>query len=289
MPVLTKINSNVIADDAISGDKLGGSAYLSNTATQNITGTYSENRLYTSDAYTLSGNATINSELILSSVKPNSDIVLTAGGAYTITGTGKLEAGSMYGRNTVTGMIGELGSAVTGTPALTGLGTVTSGTLGSSVTFPAGHVIQTIFNEYTTQADITSTNNASPDSTGLSCAITPKVAGSKILGMIDIHLMIRANSTVADAGMACMVHDGSSYIFTQGADAHMGLYVYGGSGDPSDEWRGLQSMKFFINATNTSVRTYTVYAFRYPSTNPPNALAQVNSSKSMFTLMEIAQ
>ena len=61
MPVLTKINSNVIADDAITGDMLGGSAYLANTATQNITGTYSENRLYTSDAYTLSGNATINS------------------------------------------------------------------------------------------------------------------------------------------------------------------------------------------------------------------------------------
>ena len=54
MPVLTKINSNVIADDAISGDKLGGSAYLANSTTQNITGTYSENRLYTSDAYTLS-------------------------------------------------------------------------------------------------------------------------------------------------------------------------------------------------------------------------------------------
>ena len=119
MPVLTKINSNVIADDAITGDMLGGSAYLANTATQNITGTYSENRLYTSDAYTLSGNATINSELILSSVKPNSDIVLTAGGAYTITGTGILSGGSLYGRNILTGMTGELSSSVTGTPAIT--------------------------------------------------------------------------------------------------------------------------------------------------------------------------
>ena len=136
MPVLTKINSNVIADDAISGDKLGGSAYLANSTTQNITGTYSENRLYTSDAYTLSGNATVNSELILSSVKPNTDVVLTAGGAYTITGTGVLSGGDMYGRNTLTGMTGELGSAVTGAPALTG------GTLGSNVGFPAGHVIK---------------------------------------------------------------------------------------------------------------------------------------------------
>ena len=115
MPVLTKINTNSIAEDAITGDKFAGDAYLANTANQNISGTYSENRLYTSDAYTLSGNATVNSELILSSVKPNNDVVLTAGGAYTITGTGVLSGGDMYGRNTVTGMTGELGSVVTGT------------------------------------------------------------------------------------------------------------------------------------------------------------------------------
>ena len=60
MPVLTKINTNVIADDAITGDKFAGDAYLSNTANQNISGTYSENRLYTSDAYTLSGNAEVS-------------------------------------------------------------------------------------------------------------------------------------------------------------------------------------------------------------------------------------
>ncbi len=128
MPVLTKINSNVIADDAITGDMLGASAYLANTANQNISGTYSENRLYTSDAYTLSGNATINSHLTLSTVKPTDDVVLTAGGAYTLTGTGVLSAGSLLAkeRTDLTGMTGELGSAVTGAPALTGLGSLTS-------------------------------------------------------------------------------------------------------------------------------------------------------------------
>ena len=53
MPVLTKINTNSIAEDAITGDKFAGDTYLSYTATQNITGTYSVSRLYTSDAYTL--------------------------------------------------------------------------------------------------------------------------------------------------------------------------------------------------------------------------------------------
>jgi len=142
MPVLTKINTNSIAEDAITGDKFAGDAYLSNTANQNISGTYSENRLYTSDAYTLSGNATINSHLTLSSVKPTADVVLTASGAYTLTGTGVLSAGSLLAkeRTDLTGMTGELGSTVTGTPAITGLGTVTSGTLGSGVSFPSGHI-----------------------------------------------------------------------------------------------------------------------------------------------------
>ena len=87
MPVLTKINTNSIAEDAITGDKFAGDTYLENTTTQNITGTYAESRVYTSDAYTLSGNATVNGNLVLSSVKPNDDVVLTADGAYTVSYT----------------------------------------------------------------------------------------------------------------------------------------------------------------------------------------------------------
>ena len=145
MPVLTKINTNSIAEDAITGDKFAGDAYLANTANQNISGTYSENRLYTSDAYTLSGNATVNSHLTLSSVKPTADVVLTASGAYTITGTGVLSAGSLLAkeRSDLTGMAGVLGSAVTGSPNLN----LTTGTLGSGVTFPSGHILRTFYDE----------------------------------------------------------------------------------------------------------------------------------------------
>ena len=164
MPVLTKINTNSIAEDAITGDKFAGDAYLSNTANQNISGTYSENRMYTSDAYTLSGNTTINSNVVLSTVKPNSDVVLTAGGAYTLTGTGILSGGDMYGRTSLTGMTGELGSAVTGAPALTGLGTVTSGTynssIGTSAAFPAGHVLQVVRKSVYSYVDSSGTTNA---------------------------------------------------------------------------------------------------------------------------------
>ena len=157
-----------------------------------------------------------------------------------------------------------------------------------SAQMPAGSVIQTVFNAWSNQVQITSTDINSPTNTGLSCAITPKVAGSKILGMIDIYFMLRSNTSGNDAGVLCKVHDGSSYVFSQGHEAHMGLYTYGGSGDPSDEWRGLQGIKFYINATNTTARTYSVHAVIYPSSGPPEVYAQINGTYSAFTLMEIA-
>ena len=160
MPVLTKINSNVIADDAITGDMLGASAYLANTATQNISGTYSENRLYTSDAYTLSGNATVNSHLTLSSVKPTADVVLTAGGAYTLTGTGVLSGGSLLAK----------------TPSLTGM----TGELGSGVTFPAGHIVQVVEDRETAARSTSSTSLVAIDSNFV-VSLTTKQANSKIL------------------------------------------------------------------------------------------------------------
>ena len=203
MPVLTKINSNVIADDAITGDKFAGDAYLANTTNQNISGTYSENRLYTSDAYTLSGNATVNSHLTLSSIKPTADVVLTAGGAYTITGTGVLSAGSLLAkeRTDLTGMTGELGSPVTGTPAIsggfpaiTGLGTVTSGTLSNGVTlasevsFPTGHVIQTVGATNNTVRSITTCADSAL--LGVEKTITSTVANSNftLFGTISVAM-----------------------------------------------------------------------------------------------------
>ena len=54
--------------------------------------------------------------------------------------------------------------------------TLTTPTIASmaNCTFPAGHVIQTVFNTYSTDTYVTSTTAGSPTSTGLTCAITPK-------------------------------------------------------------------------------------------------------------------
>jgi len=181
MPVLTKINTNSIADDAVTSAKYSAedTTWIQNSTTQNISGTYSDNRLYTSDAYTLSGNATINSHLALSTVKSSGDVVLTAGGAYTITGTGVLSAGTLLTtKPSLSGMTGELGSVVTGT-------------LGSGIKFPAGHVIQF--------ASVVDTQNiqaygASATTVGsAACTLTNCVGGNKILININNGVMSGMN------------------------------------------------------------------------------------------------
>ena len=190
MPVLTKINTNVIADDAITGAKFAGDTYLENTATQNISGTYSENRLYTSDAYTLSGNATVNSHLTLSSVKPTADVVLTASGAYTITGTGVLSAGTLLAKaNTdLTGMTGALGSTVTGGSGLTAI-------VGTA-RMPTGSVLQCLYYQKTS-GDSYTTSTTFTDHVNLAISITPTSTESKIYIYANVHVYVNSHS--ADA------------------------------------------------------------------------------------------
>ena len=227
MPVLTKINSNVIADDAISGDKLGGSAYLANTATQNISGTYSENRLYTSDAYTLSGNATVNSNLTLSSVKSTDDVVLTAGGAYTLTGTGVLSGGSLLApqRTDLTGMTGELGSAITGSPTLN---------LSSATAFPTGHIIKTtrVLNTYEVTSNGSFQDMISTSYTGTvgNLLIIFGGAGLSIRAGYDNYVRISVDGAVC--GLAHYEESGSTnaHISFTGPGEHSVTAVYPANG-----------------------------------------------------------
>ena len=91
------------------------------------------------------------------------------GTATTITGTGTLEAGEMLGPNTPTN------TTVTGM----------TGTLGSEIIFPAGHIIQIV--QGTDKTAVThglSTYTNTPYS-GLNTKISPKYSTSKILVMLN--------------------------------------------------------------------------------------------------------
>ena len=68
---------------------------------------------------------------------------------------------------------------------------VASGTIASAVTFPAGHIIQTVYD-----TDTTETNTGAGTgwkNTGLSIAITPTATSSKIL--ITYSIVISVNTT----------------------------------------------------------------------------------------------
>ena len=212
MPVLTKINTNSIAEDAITGDKFAGDAYLANTANQNISGTYSENRLYTSDAYTLSGNATVNSHLTLSSIKPTDDVVLTASGAYTITGTGVLSAGALLAPQPkqldLTGMTGELGSAVTGGAGLSGstsLGTVASGDV-SAIQDGWVHIL-TKTNTSANSINITQADNATAFSSTYPLYMITMTNFSNLSATGTLEMRFEYNGAIPTSGYRYNVND----------------------------------------------------------------------------------
>ena len=111
---LDKITTGMIADDAVTAAKIPAGAIgtteiaegalsvhaLQNTTSHTLSGTYTDSKMYTSDAYVLGGDITVNSNLVLSSVKgDDSDITLTTDSTTrTITGTGVLSGGSISGK-----------------------------------------------------------------------------------------------------------------------------------------------------------------------------------------------
>jgi hypothetical protein len=75
------------------------------------------------------------------------------------------------------------------------LGTVTAGTLGPGVVFPAGHVLQV---KQGTHSTATSTTSTSFVDTGLSASITPSSTSNKIAVIVFQPMFIsQANSTTA--------------------------------------------------------------------------------------------
>jgi len=112
-------------------------AYIENIATdQNLSGTYSTERMYFNDSYKLTGDVNITGHLALATAA-DSDVVITQDSTErTITGSGTLESGDLLHRpdtSDLTGMTGDLGSAVTGSPALN---------LSNATSAPAGYIIK---------------------------------------------------------------------------------------------------------------------------------------------------
>ena len=96
-----------------------------------------------SDQVVIDGDLNITDNLILSKISDDGNAITLTNDSSTrtITGTGSLEAStlSQTPNASLTGMTGEIGSAVTGSPNLN----LTTGLANASTTFPAGHIIKT--------------------------------------------------------------------------------------------------------------------------------------------------
>ena len=109
---------------------------LKQNSNQNLSGTYSAHQLFIADGFTLTGNLTVNEDIALTKLSDDGvSITLTTDGtSRTITGTGSIESSTIAQTpvTSLTGMTGEINSAVTGSPALNL----------TNCTFPDGHVIK---------------------------------------------------------------------------------------------------------------------------------------------------
>ena len=236
--------------------------YIENaTATQDLSGTYSTERLYFNDSYQLTGDVTVTGHLALGTIA-DEDVVITQDGTErTITGSGTLESGNVlqdtHGTD-LTGMTGELGSVVTGSPNLN----LTSGTLGSGVTFPAGHVVEV--GGYTWGANnSTYLTNVNSNSTLWSREINI-TSGNKVV--VCFSFTVEKNSTtladhcrlyISGSTGSGIASDGSGFLVQQavGYKVVTGQFLQNISG------------QVLSDVTSTATPTYSVYFVQAGSGN----------------------
>jgi hypothetical protein len=136
------ITSADIAQGAVT---LNDISFTDVPANMDISGTIDKHTMRLAEGVTVTGDITISDNLILSKISDDGvGITLTNDSSTrTITGSGSIEASTLAQtpNASLTGMTGALGSEVTGT-------------IGSGVTFPAGHVINTWYQGCTSPTSI---------------------------------------------------------------------------------------------------------------------------------------
>ena len=122
------LTSADIAQGAVTLDDI---SFTDQPTNLNILGTIDKHTMRLTDGVTVTGDVTLSDNLILAKLSDDGNaITLTDDGSTrTITGTGSIEASTLAQtpNSSLTGMTGELGSTVTGSTAITGVGTLTSG------------------------------------------------------------------------------------------------------------------------------------------------------------------
>ena len=256
------------AATASAGLSVVGAAALTSvkyTDAQNLSGTYTTHELIMGKTFTLNGNLTVNENLILGSMSgAGTNITIQPDSTHrTISstgGTGILEGGEILGnrpqRTSLTGMTGELGSDITGSPNLN----LTTGLANSSTSFPAGHMINHYNAEYNGGTTSLGGSNTSPAelSTSLRFSYTPIAENSKLLvsyqttkahvntrsGMYAIAYEVTGSSGTPDA--STLVNN----TITVGGDrgpSHPNAYFFHGYGRSGGDSYGYHALYFQVD------------------------------------------
>ena len=151
-------------------------------------------------------------------------------------------------------------------------GNITGGTLGSSVVFPAGHVIQTVMS-----AQISASTTSNTDVDVGSYSITTTVANSKIY--IIMTLMVNG---VTGNGVNNFVNmslkDGSTTLLN-------GFAIVGAHSSP--DMRGVAAWNYLYSPNVTAGSTVT-FDLKFNANLTTTAVITTNPSPSHITFMEIA-
>ena len=206
-----------------------------------------------------------------------------------VAGSGNVSLGS--GHNLVVPGTLNITGASTLTGGIANAGTITAGTIGSSVVLPAGCILQVLSTTKTDTFDSTSTSLV--DITGMSVTITPKYATSKVLVMFNVHIV------GDDAGTGIQLVRGSTEIAKADASSsrrvHTAIGYFSNNTSPSAYNGGLTSHQFLDSPSTTSATTYKLQGrvlssgFRVNKTRYNTDNGNASRGVSTMTLMEVAQ
>lgn len=155
----------------------------------------------------------------------------------------------------------------------------------NGVTFPSGSgtqaaqskVLQVVSATYSTS---TTTTSSSFVDTGLSVSITPLFSTSKIFIIIQALVEITKSSTTDTGAQFCIVRN-STTIWQQGTIASEYLGISGNGPN-------LRSTKTYTYLDSPTTTSATTYKLQMASFNTSSVTAQLSSTPSVITLMEIA-
>jgi hypothetical protein len=176
------------------------------------------------------------------------------------------------------------------TPARLGIGTVGQVLqVNSGATAPewadsagGGKVLQVVQGSYSTATTIATTTFTDTD---LSLSITPTLATSKILVIVNQSTYIQRDSAEVSSGL--QIVRGATTIFTLPSAASAGARYIGVGGQSFVATGGVDVMTYLDSPATTSATTYKTQAKIQASSQNGSLTAQPNSIPSTITLLEI--